>query len=141
VSTPDADELARDLHAVAIRLLRNARRDDLASGLTAARLSALSVVVFGGRASLGELARAEQVSLPTMTRIAAALVQRGYVRRAVDPDDRRYVYLEPTARGAKLLDDGRRRRVARVRALLAGLSISELRACERALSALRRRLT
>ena len=137
MSSPDADTLAVDLHAVAIRLLRHARREDDATGLTAARLSALSVLVFGGRATLGELARVEQVSLPTMTRIAAALAQRGYVRRLSDPADRRYVYLEATARGEKLLDEGRRRRVAHVRALLAPLSAADRRACERALAALR----
>lgn len=130
--------IATDLHAVAIRLLRQVRQEDDASGLTAARLSALSVLVFGGRKTLGELARVEQVSLPTMTRISAALAKAGYVKRTIDPDDRRYVYLEATGRGLTLLEVGRERRVARLSALLASLTSSELAACERALAALRR---
>ena len=138
VSRPDKSAIATDLHAVAIRLLRQVRREDDALGLTSARLSALSVLVFGGRRTLGELAAAEQVSLPTMTRIAAALTKAGYVKRSVDPDDRRYVYLEATRRGEALLDEGRRRRVERLGALLGELSSSELAACERALAALRR---
>lgn len=138
VSSPDGGAIAADLHAVAIRLLRQVRQEDDALGLTAARLSALSVLVFGGRTTLGELARIEQVSLPTMTRIAAALTKAGYVKRSADPDDRRYVYLAATPRGIALLDEGRRRRVARLRALLADLDARELAACKRALSALRR---
>jgi DNA-binding MarR family transcriptional regulator len=114
------------------------RQEDDASGLTAARLSALSVLVFGGRKTLGELARIEQVSLPTMTRIAAALAKAGYVSRSIDPDDRRYVYLEATRRGTALLDEGRRRRVGRLTTMLADLDERELAACARALSALHR---
>jgi DNA-binding MarR family transcriptional regulator len=137
-SSPDAVALATDLHAIAIRLLRQVRQEDDASGLTAGRLSALSVLVFGGRMTLGELAAAERISLPTMTRIAAALNAAGYVRRSVDPNDRRYVYLEATRRGEALLNEGRRRRVERLSTLISGLSRRELEACERALSALRR---
>lgn len=137
-SSPDLGAIATDLHAVAIRLLRQVRQEDDASGLTSARLSALSVLVFGGRKTLGELARLEQVSLPTMTRIAAALAKAGYVKRSIEPDDRRYVYLEATRRGSVLLDEGRRRRVARLSSMLADLTPGERSACERALSALRR---
>lgn len=137
-SSPGLGAIATDLHALAIRLLRQVRQEDDASGLTAARLSALSVLVFGGRKTLGELARVEQVSLPTMTRISAALAKAGYVKRSVDPDDRRYVYLEATRRGVALLDEGRRRRIARLSAMLADLTARELVDCERALAALRR---
>jgi DNA-binding MarR family transcriptional regulator len=137
-SSPDLGTIATDLHAVAIRLLRQVRQEDDASGLTSARLSALSVLVFAGRKTLGELARVEQVSLPTMTRISAALANAGYVKRFADPDDRRFVYLEATRRGSALLDEGRRRRVDRLSTMLAGLTPGELAACEDALAALRR---
>lgn len=137
-SSPSIGAIATDLHAVAIRLLRQVRQEDDALGLTAARLSALSVLVFAGRKTLGELAAAEQVSLPTMTRIAAALAKAGYVQRSTDLNDRRYVYLEATRRGVALLDEGRRRRVERLSVLLAELHPGELAACDRALAALRR---
>jgi DNA-binding MarR family transcriptional regulator len=135
-SSPPVDELAADLHSAAIRLLRRVRREDDASGLTAARLSALSVLVFSDRMTLGELARAERVSLPTMTRIAAALVKAGYAKRAVEAPDRRYVYLEATRAGIVLLDKGQRRRVDRLSGLLARLDTRERAACARALAAL-----
>jgi DNA-binding MarR family transcriptional regulator len=140
VSSPDVAQIAADLHSVAIRLLRQVRQEDDASGLTSARLSALSVLVFGGRLTLGELARAERVSLPTMTRIAAALCKAGYAKRMVDPDDRRYVHLEATRRGVALLNEGRRRRLERVGTILATLRQAEGNAAlvrlESALSAL-----
>ena len=55
-------DAARDLNSAAIHLLRGMRAADRASGLTPARLSALSVLVFGGPCTLGELARTEDVS-------------------------------------------------------------------------------
>ena len=98
-------------HSVAIRLLRRLRRHDEAMGITAARASALSVMVFGGPVTIGQLGRAEQVSAPTMTRLVVAMERDGLVRRKPDPGDGRVVWLEPTARGTRLLHEGRRRRV------------------------------
>jgi DNA-binding MarR family transcriptional regulator len=140
VSSPDVGAIAADLHSVAIRLLRQVRQEDDATGLTSARLSALSVLVFGGPKTLGELARAERVSLPTMTRIAAALTAAAYVRRTVDAADRRYVTLQATRKGVALLEEGRRRRVERLTALLSTLDTRERLACARALSALAKAL-
>jgi DNA-binding MarR family transcriptional regulator len=77
----DAKLLADQLHSAAIHLLRQLRKEDDASGLSAPRLSALSVVVFGGPITLGALARAEQVKPPTMTRLVDALEKDGYVKR------------------------------------------------------------
>jgi DNA-binding MarR family transcriptional regulator len=71
-----------------------------------------------------------------MTRIAAALGKAGYVKRISDPSDRRYVYLEATERGRRLLDEGRRRRLARLAELLSGLDGSQRDDCARALSIL-----
>ena len=50
-------EVADQLHSAAIHLLRKLRREDAASGLNAPRLSALSVVVFGGPLTLGDARR------------------------------------------------------------------------------------
>jgi DNA-binding MarR family transcriptional regulator len=133
-SSPDIGVIAADLHSIAIRLLRQVRQEDDVLGLTSARLSALSVLTFGGRMTLGELARSERVSLPTMTRIAAALGKAGYVKRIADSHDRRYVYLEATARGMALLHEGRRRRLHRLADLLSGLDARQRRDCAKALS-------
>ncbi len=130
-------DIAAELHSVAIALLRDARREDARLGLTSARLSALSVLAFGGDATLGELAAAEQVSLPTMTRIAAALVAGGLARRCIDPADRRFVRLQITAKGRALMARGRAQRVARLQARLRDLGEDDVAAFRRVLAILR----
>src|SRR6185295_2175084 len=114
------------LHSAAIHLLRRLRRVDEAMGLTAARASALSVLVFGGRpVTLGALAQAEQVSAPTVTRLILGMERDGLVRREADPKDGRVAWLHATAKGGRLLHAGRRRRVAALEADLAGLPPAE----------------
>ena len=114
-------EAADRFHSAAIHALRHVRREDPASGLSAARLSALSVLVFGGPRTLGELAAAEQVRPATMTRIAQSLVQDGYARRATDPADGRVVRLSATAKGKRVMQQGRERRVTNLARLLGRL--------------------
>src|SRR5436190_19353980 len=113
--------VADRLHAAAVHLLRRLRRHDQAMGLTPARASALSIMVFGGPLTIGALGRAEQVSAPTVTRLIVGMERDGLVRRKGDPRDRRVVWLHPTAKGTRLLHEGRRRRVAALAADLAGL--------------------
>jgi DNA-binding MarR family transcriptional regulator len=110
---PAADPagLADQLHSAAIHLLRTLRKEDDASGLSAPRLSALSVVVFGGPLTLGQLARAEQVRPPTMTRIVTGLEKAGLVKRIGDPRDHRLTRIQATAKGQRVLTEGRARRV------------------------------
>src|SRR5207245_11325902 len=102
-------ETADRLHSAAIHLLRRLRVGDRESGIGPAQLSALSVLVFGGPRSLGELADAEQVRPPTMSRIVAGLQRAGLVRR-VETQDKRRVLLEATATGTLILAEGRGRR-------------------------------
>jgi DNA-binding MarR family transcriptional regulator len=120
------------VHAAAIHLLRRLRREDAASGLTAPRLSALSVVVFAGPLTIGTLAAAEQVRPPTMTRLVAALVRAGLVVRETSPADGRAVLVRATPAGRRLLEAGRDRRTAALERRLASLSPSDLEALERA---------
>ena len=124
-------ETATRLHSAAIRLLRMVRKADAESGLGGPRLSALSVIVFSGPLSLAELAAAEQVRAPTMTRLVDALVKLGLVTRETEPDDRRRVRIAATEPGRALLDEGRRRRVAAIAERLGRLAESERRALER----------
>ena len=106
----DPTEIADRLHSAAIHLLRRVRVRDRESGIGPAQLSALSVLVFGGPRSLGELADAEQVRPPTMSRIVAGLERAGLIRRHATEDGRR-VRLEASAKGRKILEAGRQRRV------------------------------
>lgn len=120
-----AFETADRLHSAAIHLLRRLRVRDRESGVGPAQLSALSVLVLGGGPrSLGELAEAEQVRPPTMSRIVAGLVRAGLVRRGKTEDGRR-VRLEATAKGTKILQEGRRRRVDSLAQALLSLSQEE----------------
>lgn len=108
---PDAETLAELLHSTAIRLLRTVRRVDEASGLTAPRLSALSVIVFNGAITLGKLAEAEQVRPPTMTRIVNALEEQELVVKEQDPGDGRVIRIVATTKGKRVLVRGRARRI------------------------------
>src|ERR671938_242385 len=117
-----AVEAADRFHSAAIHALRHVRREDPASGLSAARLSALSVLVFGGPRTLGELAAAEHVRPATMTRIVQALEEERLVRREADPADGRVTRLHATAEGERVMWRGRERRVERLAELLARLT-------------------
>jgi DNA-binding MarR family transcriptional regulator len=119
-----AIDVADQLHSAAIHLLRRLRIRDHESGIGPAQLSALSVLVFGGPRSLGELADAEQVRPPTMSRVVAGLERSGLVRRHATEDGRR-VRLSATAKGTKILWEGRRRRVETLAKALAALNENE----------------
>ena len=118
---PAVRETALRLHALAIHLLRRVQREDRGLGVSPARLSALSVLVFGGPLSIGRLAKAEQVSAPTMTRLVDSLEREGLARRVVAPTDRRSIRVEATNAGRRLLLRGRDARVERLASLLGSL--------------------
>lgn len=119
-------EAADRFHSAAIHALRHVRREDARTGLGAARLSALSVLVFGGARTLGELAAADQVRPATMTRIVQALEEDRLVRRESDPSDRRVTRLHATPKGERVMWRGRERRVANLAELLSRLSPAEV---------------
>lgn len=124
------EQIADALHGAAIRLLRYVRKEDVASGITGAQLSVLSVLVFGGPQTLGSLAAAEQVRPPTMSQMIAALEERGLAIRR--PLDRRSIEVSVTEKGRRLLEAGRRRRLARLTTALASLKAEELQCLARA---------
>ena len=124
--------VADAVHSAAIHLLRGVREEDERLGVGPARLSALSVLVFAGPKRLTDLARIEQVKPPTMTKIITGLEAAGLVRRHEDADDARAVRLEATARGTKLLQEGRRRRVRRLAVAFHTLTVDELDVLARA---------
>jgi DNA-binding MarR family transcriptional regulator len=125
-ATPDAEEIADRLHSLAIHLLRQVRRDDPKTGLSAARLSALSVVVYGNYPTVSEVAAAEQVSNATASRLVRALMADGLVEGVKDYNDGRSYRIRATRAGEKVLREGRRRRVAHLTALLKELPARDL---------------
>lgn len=132
----DAEQTADRLHSAAIHLLRRLRREDPKSGLSAPRLSAMSVLVFGGPLTLGELANAEQVRPPTMTRLISALESEGLVTREPDPNDGRLTRIRATPSGRNLLLRGRARRVAVLTTELRALGAEDREALARAVTIL-----
>lgn len=118
-------EVADLLHSAAIHLLRRAREEDDESGLSPARLSALSVVVFRGPLTIGDLAAAEGVRSATMTGIVNGLEVGGLVRRRPHESDGRAVMVEPTAAGRRLLERARARRIDLVASRLEASSAEE----------------
>lgn len=123
---------AERLHAAAIHLLRRLRAEDRAAGLSSPRLSALSVVVFGGPIRIGDLAEAEQVRPATISRLVRDLERDGLVTRRRDREDHRVQWIHATAKGRRLLHEGRDRRVARLARDLAALPSQDRRTLARA---------
>jgi DNA-binding MarR family transcriptional regulator len=107
-------------------LLRRVRKQDVATGEGPARLSALSVLVFGGPKTLGELATAEQVKPPTMSRIVAGLARSRLIEITADPHDARRMRIRATAKGTRLLQKGREMRIAYLASHLDRLAPDEL---------------
>jgi DNA-binding MarR family transcriptional regulator len=133
-----AQRIAEQMHSAAIHLLRKLRREDAASGLNAPRISALSVIVFAGPVTLGDLAAAEQVRPPTMTRIVDALVEQGLATRMKNARDGRSTLIAATAAGRKLLLRGRERRVRALAQQIAALDAGEQAALDAAAEILTR---
>ena len=132
----ERDLLADRLHSLAIHLLRRIRRGDDESGLSAPRLSALSVIIYRGPISLTELAKAEGVTAPTMTRLVQALVRAGLVEKSVLQTDNRVVLLRATAPGRRTLDVARANRLAALEGLLERLDENDAAVVARAVEAL-----
>jgi len=126
--TREVGRVADRLHSAAIHLLRRLRVEDEALGISAPRLSVLSVLVFAGPQRIGELARMEQVEPPTISRLVDGLVREGLAVREPDPDDARAVQVHATPIGVRTLRRGRARRVETLRTRLATLSPTELAA-------------
>jgi DNA-binding MarR family transcriptional regulator len=120
-------EVADCLHSAAIHVLRHARKEDVLAGQGPARLSALSVLVFAGPMALGQLAAAEQVKAPTMSRIVAGLKRAGLVKIETEAKDARRIRVTATAKGRRLLQEARMRRIRLLAEALSGLKETELK--------------
>jgi DNA-binding MarR family transcriptional regulator len=128
VADPDeALGLADRLHSAAIHLLRRLRRTDPMTGVSAAQLSALSVLM-SGRRTIGELAAAEQVRPPTISRLIRQMEADGLVGRERDATDQRVVWIHSTDSGQRILARGRELRVSALAREIAALEAGDRRA-------------
>ena len=137
---PEAVAVADRLHSASIHLLRRVRQQDALSGEGPARLSALSVLVFGGPKTLGELAAAEQVKPPTMSRIVAGLARARLVEISTDPRDARRRHIRASVKGTRLLQKARQRRIADLASHLDTLPGEQLVQLDQAADILRKML-
>jgi DNA-binding MarR family transcriptional regulator len=132
---------ASGIHSAAIHLLRRVREvDDEAMGITPARASALSVLVFGGARSLTELAAAERVTLATMSKLVSALEREKLVRRYPDVNDARSIRIEATAKATRILNRGQARRLDLLERLLSDASEADVAAVRTAAEVVERAL-
>ncbi len=120
----DQRQTADRLHSAAIHLLRRVRRTDALTGVPAAQLSALSVLM-GGPRTLGELANAEQVRPPTMSKLVSEMERADLVRRSGDSKDARVVRVEMTTKGRRVLAKGRELRIADIERRIHRLSAAD----------------
>jgi DNA-binding MarR family transcriptional regulator len=137
---PRVRDIALRLNSVAIHLVRRARTVDRELGVPPGQLSALSILVFGGERTIAELADAEHVTSPTMTRIVDGLERAGLAERRPHPDDRRATRVRPTGTGRRVMERGRRNRVELISGLLEQLTAEDLAAVDRAAVVLARAL-
>jgi DNA-binding MarR family transcriptional regulator len=122
---PPSDLVAERLNAAAIHVLRSLRATDARAPIGPAALSALSVLVFAGPRTVGELARAEQVRSPTMSGVLKGLESEGLVRRERVAHDARRSVVHATARGRRLMERARRARITALAARLEDLAPAE----------------
>ena len=121
-------ELAAHLRMSVMRLARRLRQLDVAAdGVTLSQMSAIYVLMAQGPMTVGDLAAAEKVQPPTMTRLVSRMEEDGYVRRSPHPTDGRVVIVEATGAGAELVAASRARRTAELSRRLATLSAGERR--------------
>src|SRR3954468_10649479 len=117
-----SSDAADRIHSAAIHLIRRVREVDEWMGVTPARASALSVLVFGGSRTLTELAQVEQVTTATMSRLVSAMGGEGLGRRAPHEADARSMLLHATPKARRILEKGRARRTELLDSLFAELS-------------------
>lgn len=121
-----------------MRLARCIRAEKSDETLTLTQLSALATVAHHGPLSPTALAERERVQPPSMTRVIAALEERGLVLRAPHPSDRRQSVIEISAGGRAVIEEDRRRRTAWLARVLERLDAEERAALAAAVPVLER---
>ncbi|MDQ1455122.1 MAG: hypothetical protein QOH28_742 [Actinomycetota bacterium] len=132
-----SSELASELRFAVMRLSRRLRQH-APEDITPSQLSALSVIVREQRLTLSQLAEAERVQPPTITRVIDSLERKGLATRVPSDQDRRVAFVEATRAGGALVETIRRRRDAYLARRLRTFSAEERALLERAARLLER---
>jgi DNA-binding MarR family transcriptional regulator len=104
--TADCAREVLDVVPAVLRPLRRQMRSHRA-GLSIPQFRSLCFVERYDGASLSMVADHLDLSLPTVSRMINALVQRGYMQRKSSEDDRRHVSLSLRARGQAIMREAR----------------------------------
>jgi DNA-binding MarR family transcriptional regulator len=118
-------QLAAALRDSITRLNRRLRQARPIGDLTITQLSALTSLELNGALTPRELADAERVQPPTLTKIVAKLEERGLVQRTPHPTDGRQVILAATESGRAVILEHRRARDEWLAKRLAALTPDE----------------
>jgi len=129
--------LAGGMRVAVGRLSRRLRQEKADHELSDAQFGVLALLHREGPKTLGELADAERVRPPSMTRTVGCLVDEGLAERLPDPSDGRVTRIRPTAEGTALVLDVRRSRDAWLVARLRELDPAQRRALREASELLR----
>lgn len=136
----DDDHLADALRLVTGRLARRLRQQSLGH-LTPSQRSVLASLDQRGPLRMGELARIENITPPSLTGIVARLADRGLVTRTDDPGDARSTVVAITDDGLADLGASRREKTAFLATRIARLDEEERRLLWRAVAVLDRLVT
>jgi DNA-binding MarR family transcriptional regulator len=132
-----SSELASQLRFAVMRLSRRLRQH-APEDITPSQLSALSVIAREERMTLSQLAVAERVQPPTITRVVDSVERQGLATRVPSDQDRRVAFVEATPAGRALVETIRRRRDAYLARRLRTFSADERALLERAAGLLER---
>jgi DNA-binding MarR family transcriptional regulator len=118
------EETAARLRRSVTRLNRRLRQNSLAD-VSPAQASMLATIEKLVKPTLGDLAKAEQIQPPSVTRLVQSLVDASLCTRTVDENDRRAQRVELTAQGRKELQSIRRKKTVWLSSRLEELSTAD----------------
>jgi DNA-binding MarR family transcriptional regulator len=120
--------LASTLRISLMRLSRRLRNErDASYDLSATQLAVLGTLWRLGPLTIGDLAAAEKVQPPSMTRAVTCLVEKGLLRRDPHSSDKRLVVVSLTQAADSVLAESRRRKEAWLNRRLQELTPAERR--------------
>jgi len=126
-TTPELPELAAELRAAVMRTSRILRAEASSDAVTPGQNTVLALLHKYGPQTMGQLAEAEHVQAPSMTRTVNALAEKGLVRRDTRPEDARKILITLTVEGSAVLEESRSLRAAWLAERIDGLAEAERR--------------
>ena len=118
--------LASALRISVMRLSRRLRNErDASDDLTANQLAVLGTLFREGSLTVGDLAAAEKVQPPSMTRTVSCLADKQLINRDPHPTDKRVVVVSLNDAGQAVIIESRRRKEAWLNHRLKELTAAE----------------